>query len=50
MRRKLGVIVLLFTMILGSLLSYKQPIKYIVNGDNDGEYEWNVYGGEEHYI
>lgn len=44
MKKKISVIVILFTIVLVITLNYGQPMKYIV--ENDGEIEWHTYEEE----
>lgn len=44
MRKKLYLILILFAMVLGLILNYGQPIKYI--SDNDGVIEWHNFSEE----
>lgn len=41
MKKKLLVIIMLFTMISWTMFNYRQPVKYVVQ--DDGEIEWNSY-------
>lgn len=41
MKKKLLVLIALFTMTLGVVLNRGQPVKYVVQ--DDGEIEWNSY-------
>lgn len=44
MKKRLVMIMVLFTMILNTVFNYGQSMNYIV--ENDGEIEWNSYTEE----
>ncbi|WP_159436103.1 hypothetical protein [Anaerosalibacter sp. Marseille-P3206] len=45
MKKKLLVLIMIFTMISGTMLNYRQPVKHVVQDDD--EIEWNSCIGEE---
>lgn len=45
MRKRLAILVILFTMVSVFILNYGQPVNHI--SENDGVIEWHSYSREE---